>query len=262
MRRDREMRATSPLRRACAASAAVAAVAMLWSAATAAPRGDADSAALRRACATGALTPYICAKRGIPSPGEVPPVAAPSSSPPPAPAPAAPAPATPVGAAPAPAPAEPARPRNGRRRGQADAGLGVRPFQDTRKRYDLQIPEGWELKMQGGFAAFGHGDDWIQLRATPAATPEAAAAAGVDLLRDQYVGFTTSADAPVTVGGRAGRRLVLSAKSKAGRPSSLVVVAAPMSAGSHLVVIGGGGPEDAAVIEAGVSDLVRTLHFH
>ena len=229
----------------------------------AAPLNNAGAtAALRRACATGALTAYTCARHGI--------TAATPAAPAPEPRPTVPAvPAAPIATLPArapvtasaPAETTPANVRDRRRRARVDDGPSVRPFQDTKRRYDLQIPDGWELKMQGGFATFAHGDDWIQLRAATAPTAQAAAAAGIDLLRDQYDGFQTSADADATVGGRPGRRMVLSATSKAGRPSSIIVVAAPMSGGSNLVVIAGGGPAEASTIDAGVAAIVRTLHF-
>ena len=231
----------------------------------AAPLKDSgSSAALRKACATGVLTPYACAQHGITPTGAAAPVA-PKPSPAAAPTPAAAQPppheaeASAPSATPAAAAAEPSRSR--RRRAVSDDGPAGRPFRDTKGQYDLQIPEGWDLKMQGDFVAFAHGDGWIQLRTTSGASPQVATAAGVDLLRGQYVDFQPGEDAAVTVGGRQGRRLVLSARSKAGRPSTITVVAAPISGATDLVVIAGGDPQDAAVIEQGISSILRTLHF-
>ena len=235
---------------------ALALCATLAPPAFAAPKG-ADSSALRRACATGALTAYACAQRGVHTSG-----AAPAPAPPVVKAP----PPSPVAASPPPAPPPVTSPTGGRRpRGTEVAGApAVRPYQDTRKRYSLEIPEGWELRLQGGFAALAHGADWIQLRSAPvptAAAPEAAGAAGLEMLRAEYAQIRTVSDTPQEVGGRPGRRLTLTARSRGGRPSALVVVAAPMPSGEVLVVLAGGAPESASAVEAGVAALVRTVRF-
>ena len=225
------------------------------------------SAALRRACATGALTAYACVQRGVKPPPGAEPVAPAPSAPKTALSKAAPK-ADAVSAPPAPADAAPAAGRGRRAARQAKAqpyegASPLRPYQDTQRRYDLQIPEGWTLKMEGGVAGFAHGDAWMQLRSIPAAGAKAVVGggSGMEILRAAYAQFQTRSDEALTVGGRPGRRLVMTAVSRGGRPSALEMVSASMPSGETFLVLAGGSPEDAVALDAGVTALTRSVRF-
>ena len=239
---------------------AVASVGAMPASAAAPHLQTSDNAALRRACATGALTAYACARRGItsaptPAAGAQPPAAAgptpdvgATASPPAAAAP----PATP------PAPLEVSA-QQAKRPAPAEAARSIRPFRDAKGRYDFEIPEGWELVLRGGLTTFTHGDAWMQLRSTT--SMEVRGDAALQLLRGEYDGFQQGQDGAVNLGGRPGRRQTLTARSKGGRPSALVVVSAAMSPTDEFVLIAGADPQYAGDIDAGVSAVMKTLHF-
>ena len=219
------------------------------SAHAAAPSREAGNAALRRACATGALTAYTCARHGITSVAAPAPAAAaaPAETAPVAPAVVSPPSSSPPAAGQAPALAQAATPPS------------IRPFRDAKGRYDFDIPDGWELKLRDGLTTFVRGDAWMQLRSV-ASLPVRGDAA-LQVVQNEYSELAPEQDVAVTLGGRAGRRQSIKALSKGGRASALVVVSAPLPPADELILIAGGEPADAGVIDAGVTAIVRTLRF-
>ncbi len=133
-----------------------------------------DAQALRRACATGALTPYVCALRGVKVAGAPAAAGKPPSPPPSPPAPPAPAKPAPVKPTPDPAPHAETAPL-------AKASGGGAAIADPKGRYSLEAPMGWTARQQGSEPSFARGDDWIVLRVMPSLPPKLAATAGLNL---------------------------------------------------------------------------------
>lgn len=205
-----------------------------------------DAQALRRACASGALTPYVCALRGVKVAG--------------APAEAAKTPSAPAAAA-APVKPTPDSPPHAEPPLLAKAPGGGPTVSDPKGRYSLEAPSGWTARQQGTEPSFAHGDDWIVLRVMPSLPPKLAATAGLNLLKAEYASFHVVAEAQANVGARRGYKTSVEAVTASGRNAAITVLTTPITRADNLVILAGGVPEHASAIAAAVNAVAAGLRF-
>lgn len=187
---------------------------------------DRQAAAIRHACGVGALTGPQCAAQGA-----------------------------------APAPAPPAT-EGQTWANQAAGRTGGRAFSDPQGRYRFDVPEGWELKMQGDTPGLTQGEAWIQVVATSAPSPQAAAHGVGTQFQPAFKQIQLVNQGAAQFGGHQGFGINAGGVSAAkGRKMSILVLAISAGGGHNLVLVSATPVEQAQALDAGVMAMANSIHF-
>ena len=146
--------------------------------------------------------------------------------------------------------------------GFAAPGADGHRFSDPRGRYSLAVPRGWTLQMQGDAASLSNGPSWIQIVADSAPSAQAVLQKVGASFVPAFSRTQVTSQGDAQLGGHAAFGANIDATSTKGEHMSVMMIAESAGGGHYLVIVSATPAEQASQLNPAIMALANSVRFN